>query len=126
MNRKILAITLSLAFAAMLYAQGKSVTVTGNLIDNACASHHVNDKDFSDRVANHTTSCALMPTCKASGYALYSGGKLYKLDEAGSKLAADLLEGTATEKGVRVSVEGTVTGDTIAVTKLSEVTAATN
>ena len=121
MNRKLLVVGLVLMLAAVLYAQKKEVKLTGNLIDNACASHHVNDKDFNERVANHTTSCALMPPCKGSGYAVYSENKLYKLDEAGSKLALDILTDTKTEKGVRVAVEGTLEGDTIHVTKLTEV-----
>jgi hypothetical protein len=126
MNRKLLAISLLIALAAVLYAQKKDVKLTGNLIDNMCSSHHVNDKDFGDRVANHTKSCALMASCKASGFALYVDKKLYKLDEAGSKLALDIMEGTQTEKGVRVAVEGTLEGDTIHVTKLTEVTTPAN
>ena len=129
MNRKLFAIAVLIAVAAaaaVLYAQKKDVKLTGNLIDNACASHHVNDKDFSDRVANHTTSCALMATCKGSGYAVYADSKLYKLDDAGSKLAQGVLEDSKTEKGVRVAVEGTLEGDTIHVTKLTEVTAPVN
>ena len=124
MNRKILAITLSLLFAVMLYAQGnKSVTITGNLIDNACAE---SAKDLETRVQTHSTSCALMDSCETSGYAVYADHKLYKLDEKGNGSAAELLKSTKTLKGVKVSVEGTVEGDTIHVTKLTEVTAATN
>jgi hypothetical protein len=122
MNQRFLAIGLSLMFAVVLYAQKKEVKLTGNLIDNMCASHHVNDKDFGDRVKNHTTSCALMPNCKGSGYAVYSDNKLYKLDEAGNKIALEILEDTQTKKDLRVSVEGTLEGDTIHVTKLTEVT----
>ena len=123
MNRKILAITLSLLFAVMLYAQDKSVTITGNLIDNACAE---SAKDLDTKAKNHPTSCALMDSCETSGYAVYADHKLYKLDEKGNGSAAELLKNTKTLKGVRVSVEGTVEGDTIHVTKLTEVTAATN
>jgi hypothetical protein len=128
MNRKLFAMSvlIAVAGAAVLYAQKKDVKLTGNLIDNACASHHVNDKDFADRLANHTTSCALMAACKGSGYAVYADSKLYKLDDAGSKLAQGILEDTKTEKGVRVVVEGTLDGDTIQVTKLTELTAAIN
>src|SRR5437870_5545355 len=123
MNRKILAITLSLVFAAMLYAQGnKAVTITGNLIDNSCAE----SKDLETRTKNHSTSCALMDSCATSGYAVYADHKLYKLDEKGNSSAADLLNSTKTAKGVRVAVEGTVEGDTIHVTRLTEVAAATN
>jgi len=123
MNRKILAITLSLLFAVILYAQDKSVTITGNLIDNACAG---SAKDLDTKAKNHPTSCALMDSCETSGYAVYADHKLYKLDEKGNGSAAELLKSTKTLKGVKVSVEGTVEGDTIHVTKLTEVKAATN
>jgi len=123
MNRKILAITLSLLFAVILYAQDKSVTITGNLIDNACAG---SAKDLDTKAKNHPTSCALMDSCETSGYAVYADHKLYKLDEKGNGSAAELLKSTKTLKGVKVSVEGTVEGDTIHVTKLTEVTAAAN
>ena len=126
MNRKFLAIGLSLMFAVVLYAQKKEVKLAGNLIDNMCASHHLNDKDFGDQVKNHTTSCALMPNCKASGFDVYSDGKLYKLDETGNKMALEILEDTQTKKDLRVTVEGTLEGTTIHVTKLTEITASVN
>ena len=123
MNRKILAITLTLLFVVVLYAQDKSVTITGNLIDNACAE---SAKDLDTKAKNHPTSCALMDSCETSGYAVYADHKLYKLDEKGNGSATELLKSTKTLKGVKVSVEGTVAGDTIHVTKLTEVTAAAN
>src|SRR5881628_1585052 len=124
MTPKILVITLSLLFAAMLYAQGnKSVTITGNLIDNACAE---SAKDLDTKAKNHSTSCALMEKCQSSGYAVYADHKLYKLDDKGNDSAADLLKNTKTTKGVKVAVEGTVEGDTIHVTKLTEVTESVN
>jgi len=122
--KKFLATSLLLIFAAMLYAQGnKSVTITGNLIDNACAE---SAKDLDAKAKNHSTSCAVMDSCETSGYAVYVDHKLYKLDDKGNSSAAELLKSTKTLKGLKVSVEGTVEGDTIHVTKLTEVTAATN
>ena len=119
MNRKLLAITLSLLFAALVYAQdNKSVTITGNLIDNACAG---SAKDLETRTKNHSTKCALMDSCVTSGYAVYADHKLYKLDDKGNSSAVELLKNTKTEKGVRVTAEGTVEGDTLHVTKLTEV-----
>src|SRR5437588_190762 len=90
MNRKLLTIALSLAFAAMLYAQGeKSVKLNGYLIDNACAE---SSKDLSTRAKNHSTSCALMDSCEKSGYAVYGeDNKLYKLDEKGNLLLCYIL-----------------------------------
>src|SRR5437588_8696146 len=123
MNRKLLTIALSLAFAAMLYAQGeKSVKLNGYLIDNACAE---SSKDLGTRAKNHSTSCALMDSCEKSGYAVYAeDNKLYKLDDKGNDSAADLLRNTKTKKGLKVAVEGTIDGDTIKVSKLTEVTEA--
>lgn len=122
MTRKLFAFAMILAFAFVLYAQDdKQVKITGYIIDNACSSGHVNDANFSARVKKHSTSCALMPNCEGSGYAVFSDGKLYKLDTAGNKSAADLLKDTETKNGVMVAVEGTLNGDTLKVTKLTEV-----
>jgi type 1 fimbria pilin len=122
MTRKLFALGLILMVAFVLYAQGdKSIKITGNLIDNACSAAHVKDAGFAERANKHKTSCALMPSCEGSGYAVYSEGKLYKLDEAGNKSAADLLKDTETKMGVMVAVEGTVDGDTVHVTKITEV-----
>jgi len=125
MIRKISVLTILVLTAAMLYAQGnKPVTITGNLIDNACAE---SAKDIGARAKNHSTSCALMDGCEKSGYAVYADDKkLYKLDDKGNDSAVDLLKNTKTQKGLRVAVEGTVDGDTIHVTKLTEVVAAVN
>ena len=125
MIRKISILTILVLAAAMLYAQGdKSVKISGYLIDNACAE---SSKDIATRAKNHSTTCALMDSCEKSGYAVYAeDSKLYKLDDKGNDSAAGLLKNTKTTKGVRVAVEGTVDGDTIHVTKLTEVTDTVN
>jgi hypothetical protein len=125
MTRKLLTLGLILTAFTFLYAQDKnSVKLNGFLIDNACAGAHVNEATFKDRVKKHTVSCAMMPNCVKSGYAVYtSDGKLYKFDEAGNKSAADLLKDTETKSGLSIAVEGTLEGDTIHVVKLSEVKA---
>src|SRR5690242_3859323 len=123
MIRKISALTILVVLAGVLFAQDpKTVKITGNLIDNACAE---SAKDLDTRAKNHSTSCALMDGCEKSGYAVYADKKLYKLDDKGNDSAADLLKNTKTQKGVKVTVEGTIEGDTIHVTKLTEVTDAT-
>ena len=123
MNRKLLVILLSLAFAAMLYAQdAKSIKVSGFLIDNACAD---SAKDLGARAKDHAASCALMDSCEATGYSVVTAdNKRYKLTEKGNGMAADLLKNTKTKKGIKVAIEGNVTGDTVDVTKLTEVTEA--
>ncbi len=122
MTQRLFALGIILGFAILLYAQGdKSVKINGYLIDNMCAGALGKNKDFSERVKKHKTSCALMPNCAGSGYAvLADDGKLYKFDAAGNKSAAELLKSTTTPMGVTVAVEGTVDGGTIHVAKLSE------
>jgi hypothetical protein len=108
--------------AGALIAQDKSVTLTGYLIDNSCAASHATDKTFATWVKTHGTSCAMMDACEKSGYAVFAADKLYKLDEAGNTSAADLLKNTKSKKGLHVKAEGTVDGDTLKVTKLTEIT----
>jgi hypothetical protein len=124
MTRKVLAFGMILMVAFMLYAQEQTaVKISGYLMDNACSSH-AKDAGFAERAKKHKTACALMPACEGSGFAVYSDGKLYKLDESGNKSASALLKDTQTTAGVMVAVEGTVDGDTVHVTKITEVKAA--
>lgn len=122
MIRKVFPLVIAVALALMagaLFAQQKTVTITGYLIDNACAE---SAKDLDTKAKNHPTSCAKMDACEKSGYAVYADHKLYKLDEKGNASAEDLLSKTKATKGLHVTVEGTINGDTINVTKLTEVT----
>ena len=124
MIRKVFALSVVALMAGVLFAQEKTVTITGNLIDNACAE---SAKDLDMKAKNHSTSCAMMDGCEKSGYAVYAADKkLYKLDDKGNDLAAGVLKNTQTKKGVKVSVEGTLDGTTIKATKLTEVTDAIN
>jgi hypothetical protein len=125
MIRKVFPLVIALTLALMagaLMAQDKSVTLTGYLIDNTCAASHATDKNFPDWVKTHGTSCAMMESCEKGGYAVYSDNKLYKFDGSGNDAASEVLKNTKSKKGLQVKVEGTVDGDTIKVTKLTEVT----
>ncbi len=123
MMRKVFPLVVLLAvMAGALMAQDKSVTLTGYLIDNSCAANHANDKTFATWVKTHGTSCATMDACEKSGYAVFAGDKLYKFDDAGNSSAEALLKATKSKKGLHVKAEGTVDGDTLKVTKLTEVT----
>src|SRR5918911_1795571 len=122
MIRKVFLVAASVALAAVFaYAQeeSKAVKVTGYVVDNMCAGMHGSEEEAKD----HPTSCALMPKCEKSGFAVVSGDKTYKLDEQGNKLAADALKAAKTKRGLKVEVEGTLEGDTLHAQKLSEVKA---
>lgn len=123
MTRKLLPLLAAVALvvmAAALVAQDKTVTLDGYMIDNACASSDKGkDKNW---IKTHSTSCATMEACEKSGYAVYANDKLYKFDDAGNASAADIIKNSKSKKGLHVKVEGTVDGDTIKVTKITEVT----
>jgi hypothetical protein len=104
---------------AVMAAPGQSVKFKGYVIDNAC-SGRANGPDGLAKVKNHTIKCALMPDCSKSGYALFTDGKLYKFDEAGNQQVMSLLKKTKVDKGMAVSVEGTLDGETLHATKISE------
>lgn len=123
MTRKTLILAFAMLFAVVVYAHdNKDVKLTGYLLDNNCTAGHENDKDFAEQAKKHPTSCAKMEACERAGYAVYADHKLYKLDAAGNDMAEEVLKNTKVTKGVRVTVEGTVEGDTIKVTKLTEYT----
>ena len=124
MIRKLLPLLAVLALVLMtaaLVAQDKTVTLDGYMIDNACASSHATDKTFGTWVKTHGTSCATMDSCEKSGYAVYADDKVYKFDDKGNDSAVELLKNTKSKKGLHVKVEGTIDGDMIKVTKLTEV-----
>ncbi len=122
MMKKLLAIALTLAFAALLFAQGsKSIKITGYLIDNACAD---SAKELGTRAKNHTTSCALMESCETSGYSVITDDSTrYKLTDAGNDKAAEILKNTKTQKGVRVLIEGEYNGSVLDVKSITEAAA---
>jgi hypothetical protein len=107
------------ATAALAFAQGekRAAKINGFLIDVMCASAHGTDIEAKA----HETSCALMPACEKSGFAVVSKDMVYKLDERGNQLAAGLLRETKTKKGLGVSAEGTLKGDVLSVDTLTEV-----
>ena len=123
MARKILGLgmVLLLAGAALAANTGRGAKLTGYLIDNACSAR-ANSDGGAEKVKNHTVKCALMPNCEKSGYAIYADGKLYKLDDAGNKKAVELYKSTKAERGLQVSIEGDVEGDSVKVKSMTEVT----
>ena len=63
-----------------------------------------------------------MDACEKSGYAVLANDKLYKFDDAGNASAEEVIKNTKSKKGLHIKVEGTVDGDMIKVTKITEVT----
>jgi hypothetical protein len=119
-------LTVAVGSIAFAQEQSKAVKVKGYLIDNMCAGEPGEDKDYEAEAKGHAISCALMPHCAKTGFAVAEGKKLYPLDAAGNKLAENALKSTKapkSQKGLLVEVEGTLDGSTLRATKLTEVAA---
>jgi hypothetical protein len=116
----ILGLVFLLAGVALASREGKSVKLTGYIIDNAC-SGRATTENGAEKVKNHTIKCAQMPKCAESGYALFVDNKLYKLDAEGNKQAAEVLKSTKVEKGLQVEIEGSLDGETLKVKSIKEV-----
>jgi len=117
MMRKLIpaALVLSLA-AAFAFAQGekKAAKISGFVIDNMCAEMHGSEAEAK----NHPNACALMEACEKSGFAIATKEKVYKLDAHGNELALALIKESKTKKGLAVTAEGTLDGDTLRVDTL--------
>jgi hypothetical protein len=95
-------------------AQGQ--TLKGHLMDIACSSHHATEEGYAEK---HDKKCLLQDACIKSGYSLVTADKkVLKFDAKGNQLALDLIKKTDREKDWMVAVNGTVSGDTIAVTDI--------
>ncbi|MGD1275734.1 MAG: hypothetical protein ABR964_00750 [Tepidisphaeraceae bacterium] len=94
-------------------------SITGILIDQHCGEMMMSKDDPEAAAADHPKSCCTAEACAASGYSVISGKQMLKFDDNGNKLAKDFLAKTDMEKNLRVTVEGTVTDDKIAVTSLT-------
>jgi hypothetical protein len=96
-------------------------TLHGYIVDAMCAKGMAKHPETAmKKAANHTRVCAIEEECARSGYGVFADGKWYKFDGAGDKQALQLLRNTVKEKGIMVDATGTLTGETFAVTALTE------
>jgi len=115
----LVAVSATLLFVQFTRADDdkKTTTVTGILIDQHCGAKMMQKDDPEAAAAKHPKSCAINEDCAASGYAVISGKKMYKFDDAGNKLAKEYFE---KNDSTHVGVYGTVSGDDqIAVTAIN-------
>ena len=114
----VLAVSLLSRFSRADDKSSGASSITGVLIDNACAAKMMHDDDPEKSAAAHTKSCATADSCAASGYAVISGKTLTRFDDHGNDLAKAWLAKTDKKDNLRVVVEGTVNGSQIQVTSL--------
>lgn len=114
-----------LAFAAVISLMvaglstagaGQAQELKGHLMDIACSSHHASEAGYTE---SHDKKCLLMDACVKSGYSLVTADKkVLKFDAKGNEMAIDLIKKTDRDKNWTVAVNGTVSGDTIAVSNI--------
>lgn len=117
MIRKAILVAAALALCGVVYAQEsakKSAKITGFVIDVMCDT----GKDVDAK--RHKVSCALMPDCQKTGYAVVSKDTSYKLDAEGNRRLTEMLKATKLKQGFAVTVEGTLEGDVIHVDSIVE------
>ena len=76
----------------------------GTIIDNMCASSQ-KPEALAAFVKTHTKECALMSACAASGYSLFTDGKLVKFDKASSAKIEEFLKKTGSKLAVTVEAK---------------------
>ena len=80
--QKLMLLVLSLClFAGMTFAAQDAATMTlkGYVVDNKCSSGQ-DSAEMEEFAKNHPKSCALMPECVASGFAIYADHQLMQFD----------------------------------------------
>jgi hypothetical protein len=102
MKKTTLAV-LAVGLAALVLLASETITLKGTIIDNHCAA--MGKDNLGEFVKTHTKACALMPDCAASGYSIFTEGKLYKFDQASSKKVEEFLKKDESKLEVVVKAE---------------------
>ena len=82
MNKIIMLLMMFYFFVSPAFAQqpANRVQLKGVIVDNLCAGSQKPDQ-LAEFLKTHTKECALKPECAASGYSIFSNGKLMKFDK---------------------------------------------
>ncbi len=102
--------------AVAISAFAADATVKGYLVDISCATDEGLRPDFG---TTHTKECLKMPECESSGYGVLTADKkIIKFDKAGNEQARKFLDSTTRNADIKVIVTGTVSGDSMTVSKI--------
>lgn len=90
-------------------------TRTGVVMDAACGARVAAN---AEKTAKHTVACALMESCKASGFGLILEGRFLKFNAAGDEQALKLLEAAKVRENFRAEVTGEFSEDDVKVSAM--------
>jgi hypothetical protein len=109
-------LVLVLFAAVAVSAFAADATVKGYLVDLACAAEDGQKPGFG---AKHSKSCLQMDECVKSGYGVLTDDrKVIRFDNASNEQAKKFIADLKQAKDIKVSVTGSLNGDTIAVNKI--------
>jgi hypothetical protein len=90
--------------------------IKGYLVDMACGREDGSKPGFGSK---HTKDCLQMPDCAQSGYGvLTDDNKFLRFDKAGNDQAKKFITDLKKESDIKVTVTGTVNGNTMTVSKI--------
>lgn len=104
-------------FAVMaMSAVAADTAVKGYLVDLSCAREDGQKAGFG---AKHSKECLQMPDCESSGYGVLTDDKkIVRFDKAGNDQAKKFITELKKEKDIKVTVTGSVTGQSMTVNKI--------
>ncbi len=108
---------LCMGIVAGLAGAAAAAEISGILMDKMCAPTAI--KGGQDVAMKHARTCNLTANCSKSGYGVFTADNKYiSLDEAGNAMALKALKASTKKDDMKVTVNGTLEGDTIKVTDL--------
>lgn len=111
---------LALTSMTMVAQETGTTTLTGYVVDQHCAGSLASKANAMEKAAGHSKDCALMESCAASGYGIFSGGKYYKFDAKGSEKAKALVEKSKLSNGLYFTAVGKLANGTLTLASLTE------
>jgi hypothetical protein len=122
LKKFIFSLTAIIALSLVVMAQDGTTTLTGIVVDKACATGKVAKKDNPQAAAaEESKNCVLMENCLKSGLGIYSEGKYTEFDAKGVEMAKAALEKSKKSKGAKFKVSGKMVEGKMAVEKVEEV-----
>lgn len=92
----------------------EALALKGDIIDNMCAG--MNKDTLAEFVKTHTKECTLKPACMASGYSIFTNGKLYKFDKDSNAKVAEFLN--KADSKLQVAVTAKQVGDDLSLVSI--------
>jgi hypothetical protein len=124
LKKFIFSLTAVIAMSVVGMAQdGKDTTLSGYIVDKACATGKVaKQANPQEAAANETRGCILMTNCEKSGLGIFAEGKFTEFDAQSAAKAKAALEKSKKDKGAKFEVTGKVADGKFTIASIKELT----